>query len=303
MRVQRIALTDIDIVPGRNYREKMVTSDLEESMNAIGQLHPIQVVPGAEEGRFILNAGERRMRAAQKLGWTTIEAVVMADIDTVDIELAAIDENIVRRDLQGAALDRALQRRKELYLQKYPQTAAHVAGGVARANGSENQPPSFAEDTAEKTGKSSRTIERSVRRAERLSPATMQAYEAGKITQTQADILAGRPWEEQDALIDMVAGKSVEETRMIVSGEPAAPAPEIDDSAAPMKQLEALYMHGQKIVAILEHLAQAESLDPEFVESVLNLQISLNDEFANFSEAVSDKISDGGGAPPSEPPF
>ncbi len=308
MRVQRIALNDIEIVPGRNYRDEMVTTDLEESMNAIGQLHPIQVVPGEQEGRFTLNAGERRYRAARKLGWTTIEAVVMADIDEIDVELAAIDENIVRRDLQGAALDQALKRRKELYLQKFPETAAHVAGGIARAQGEDaERPKSFATDTAEKTGKSSRTIERSVRRAERLSPATMKAYETGEITQTQADILAGRPWEEQDELLSQVSGKSVEETRRIVSGEPeeaqGAEGAGAEEDATPMKMLETLYMHGQKIVAVLEKLGGMESLDPEFVESVLNLQISLNEEFTTFADAVADKTSEDGESLPSEPPF
>ncbi len=300
MKVQRVALGDIDIIEGRNFREgEIVTADLEESMNALGLLHPIQLVP-ASEGRYILNAGERRLRAARKLGWASIDAVVMVGIDAVDVELAAIDENIIRRDLQGASLDRALKRRKELYLNKYPQTAAHVAGGVARTNGEEaDRQKSFAEDTAEKTGKSSRTIERSVRRAERLSPATMKAYEAGKITQTQADILAGRPWEEQDVLIEKVTGKSVDETRRIVAGEfPSDDAPD----ASPMKMLENLYMHGQKIVAILEQLTRMERLDPEFVESVLNLQISLNEEFANFSDAIETREG-GAGALPSDPPF
>lgn len=302
MRVQRIGLDEINVVPGRNFREEMVTADLEESMNAIGQLHPIQVVPATDGEGYILNAGERRFRAAHKLGWTTIEAIVMADIDQVDIELAAIDENIIRRDLQGASLDRALARRKELYLQKYPQTAAHVAGGVARAQGDDEEAErvkSFAEDTADKTGKSSRTIERSVRRAERLSPATMKAYEAGNITQTQADILAGRPWEEQDELLTQVAGKSVEETKRIVAGE--APAAAEDEDQAPLKMLETLYMHGQKIVGILEKLSERDSLDAEFVESILNLRISLHEEFDRFAEAVSDKTDES--TLPSDPPF
>ena len=301
MKVQRISVNDIEIVEGRNFREgEFVTADLEESMNALGLLHPIQVVP--IDGGFILNAGERRLRAARKLGWSSIDAVVMAGIDEVDIELAAIDENIIRRDLQGASLDRALKRRKELYLQKYPQTAAHIAGGVARANGEEaERQKSFAEDTAEKTGKSSRTIERSVRRAERLSPATMKAYEAGQITQTQADILAGRPWEEQDLLISKVTGKSVEETRQIIAGE--FPSEHAEPDASPVKLLENLYMHGQKIVAILEQLTHLDNLDPEFIESVLNLQISLNEEFTTFADALEDKMDQGGGALPPEAPF
>jgi ParB family chromosome partitioning protein len=304
VQVKRIAINDIDIVEGRNFREgKITTADLEESLTALGLLHPIQVV--TIDGRFVVNAGERRLRAATKLGWEKIDAVVLDDVDEVDVELAAIDENIIRRNLQGASLDRALKRRKELYLHKYPQTAAHVAGGVARAKGDDDseRQKSFAEDTAEKTGKSSRTIERSVRRAERLSPATMKAYESGQITQTQADILAGRPWEEQEQLIEQVSGKSVEETRKIIQGEFPDDRPEPDST--PIKMLETLYMHGQKLVGILEQLTGIGELDPEVVESVLNLQINLNEEFTSFADTVSTaaEAEQSEEEPPAEAPF
>ncbi len=303
--VREIALSEIEIMPGRNFREDIVTADLEESMAAIGLLHPIQVVPNDEEG-YILNAGERRFRAAQKLGWTSISAHVLDSDNQVDIELAAIDENIVRRDLNGAALDRALSRRKELYLVKFPQTAAHVAGGHARAAGPEaERPRSFVEDTADKTGKSARTIERSVRRAERLSPLTMKAYEEGRITQSQADILAGRPWEEQDQLVDRVTGKSVGETRKIVAGDAGEEASGADENKTPMKQLEELYMFGQKIVSLLEQLSQRDGLEEEFVESVFNLRDNLNEEFDHFSQAVkaAQNFREGTAPFPEDPPF
>lgn len=300
MTIQQIEIASIDIDPSRNLREEITTADLEESMAAIGLLHPIQLVPG-EHGRYILNAGERRLRAAMALGWELIEARVFDVESEVDIELAAIDENIVRRDLQGASLDRALKRRKELYLHKFPETAAYVAGGLGRAatlGAPVERPKSFVEDTADKTGKSPRTIERSVRRAERLSPATMRAYEEGRITQSQADILAGRPWEDQDRALERVIGRSVDDTRRILAGEVPEAEPESREPSA-MKHLEELYMHGQKIVSILEHLARQPRLDPEFVESVLNLKDNLDQEFDRFAaEARSSS-----GAFPEEPPF
>jgi ParB/RepB/Spo0J family partition protein len=295
-----LEIASIEIDPHRNLRDEITTADLEESMRAIGLLHPIQVVPRAGGG-YVLNGGERRLRAAMALGWETIEARVLEGGNEIDIELAAIDENIVRRDLQGASLDRALARRKELYLQKFPDTAAHVAGGKARAAGPEvDRPRSFVEDTADKTGKSPRTIERSVRRAERLSPATMKAYEEGRITQSQADVLAGRPWEDQDRVLDHVVGRSVEETRRIVAGEPAESGP-AETGPGAMKHLEDLYMHGQKIVSVLEHLGRLRELDPEFVESVLNLRDSLNEEFDRFADHA--RGLNDGLAFPEEPPF
>ncbi len=292
MTVRSIPLDLIDIVPGHNLRESgFTTEDLEESMSTLGQLQAIQVV--ARGDRFLLNAGERRFTAARRLGWAEINALILEGLDDVDVELASIDENIIRRDLQGSSLDRALARRKELYIRKYPNTTQYAAGGHARAAGEEGEKhKSFAEDTAEKTGKSARTIERSVRRAERLSPETMSAYDAGRINQTQADILSALPHEEQRALISQVEGLSVEDTRRLVGGDFKKGDAKKDDKARrPMQLLEELYMHGQKIVACLERLAEFDELHEELVESVLQLRDTLNDDFDTFASRVEGKIA------------
>lgn len=283
--IRDIPLDKIAIDPDHNYREDMSTDDLEESMGAIGLLHPIVVARAegdeADGERFVLNSGERRLRAAVKLGWASIQARIM-EADAVSLELASIDENIVRRGLRGAALDRALARRKELYLLKFPETAQYVAGAHAAANPDQDRTRSFTEDTADKTGKSPRTIERSVRRAERLSPGTMQAYEQGRISQTQADILAGLPHQEQETILEHVVGKSVEETRSLVSGELERAGQDAAKATSPMQRLEELYMYGQKVVATLDALAKSGALDEELVVSVLNLQDTLNEEFTSF---------------------
>lgn len=287
--IRDLPLERIAIDPDHNYRDEMSTEDLEESMGAIGLLHPIVVVRAeggddADGERFVLNSGERRLRAAVKLGWASIQARIM-EADAVSLELASIDENIVRRGLRGASLDRALARRKELYLLKFPETAQYVAGAHAVANPDQDRARSFTEDTADKTGKSPRTIERSVRRAERLSPGTMQAYEQGRISQTQADILAGLPHQEQESILEHVVGKSVEETRSLVTGElERASQGGGGGGKAPsaMERLEELYMYGQKVVATLDALAKGGALDEELVVSVLNLQDTLNEEFTAF---------------------
>lgn len=313
MTVRSIPVDEIDVQPGHNYREEkdMITEDLEQSMATLGQLQAIQVMVSGD--RYLLNAGERRLRAARKLGWERIDALVLDGMDSVDMELASIDENIVRRQLAGASLDRALARRKDLYLQKYPETAQYVAGGRARngAEDGEERPKSFTEDTAEKTGKSPRTVERSVRRAERLSPSTMRAYEAGDINQSQADILASLPHEEQESLLPDVVGKSVDDTRKLVSGEFKESGSGGSKDRRPMELLEELYMHGQKLVALLEAMMRLEDPGDEVVESVLQLRETLNDEFDTFEQRMGtrDDDDDGGGSGdplddfPESPPF
>jgi ParB-like chromosome segregation protein Spo0J len=299
MTVRELDIDTIEIIPGRNLREIFETTDLEESMGALGLFHPVQVV--MVDGGYVCNAGERRLRAARNLGWTRIEVKVLEGLDELDLELAAIDENIVRRDLSGPALDHALRRRKEIYLAKHPDTARGVAGGSTPEEGERTK--SFAEDTAEKTGRTTRTIERSVRRAEKLSPKAMRAYQGGEINLTQADVIAGRSYDEQDRLVEQIKGLSVQDTRRVVAGElydietPAARRP-----ISPVKLLEDLYNHGQRIAAILHTLKNCEDLGPEVIQSVQGLKDTLLEEFQEFDNAVVGR-TDSAAPGEVEPPF
>src|ERR1019366_4879274 len=73
--------------------------ELEASIRANGLLQPITVRP-AEHG-FELIAGERRLRAAQQLGWREIPAIVKDGADVSDQALLslALVENLQRADL------------------------------------------------------------------------------------------------------------------------------------------------------------------------------------------------------------
>jgi ParB family chromosome partitioning protein len=73
--------------------------ELRESLNTSGLLQPITVrrAPGGGE-HYELVAGERRMRAATELGWTTISAVVK-ELDDRELLGLALVENLQRSDL------------------------------------------------------------------------------------------------------------------------------------------------------------------------------------------------------------
>jgi len=62
-----------------------------------GLLQPVAVRP-RKDGRFELIAGERRFRAAGKLGWTTIPAFVR-DVSDEQLLSLALVENLQREDL------------------------------------------------------------------------------------------------------------------------------------------------------------------------------------------------------------
>lgn len=73
--------------------------ELQESLSLSGLLQPITVrrAPGGGE-EYELIAGERRLRAATELGWTTISAVVK-ELDDRELLGLALVENLQRSDL------------------------------------------------------------------------------------------------------------------------------------------------------------------------------------------------------------
>ena len=72
--------------------------ELEESLNASGLLQPITVRRRPGKDGFELIAGERRLRAASKLGWKEIPAIIK-EIDDKAILTLALIENLQREDL------------------------------------------------------------------------------------------------------------------------------------------------------------------------------------------------------------
>jgi ParB family chromosome partitioning protein len=81
--------------PRRQVREETLT-ELAETIRAEGVLQPICVRPHAErKGRYIINHGERRVRAARMAGLITIPGFIRLDLDPY----TQVIENIQRDDL------------------------------------------------------------------------------------------------------------------------------------------------------------------------------------------------------------
>jgi ParB family chromosome partitioning protein len=73
-------------------------ADLEASLRVSGLLQPVTVRPAPRGGGYELIAGERRFRAAQRIGWTEIPAIVKDVDDRLLLSLAMV-ENLQRADL------------------------------------------------------------------------------------------------------------------------------------------------------------------------------------------------------------
>ena len=152
-----------DIIVGNRMRSVGDVSDLIESIKNIGLMNPITVVIQKKEvGGLtkdtapILVAGQRRLQACKDLGWEEISTEVIELYD-LDLEIAEIDENLIRKDLTALERKEQIARRKWIYEQKYPEARAGVAGGLARQN-SATAKISAAESIAETTGYTDRSV-------------------------------------------------------------------------------------------------------------------------------------------------
>ena len=104
----KIKIEDVRI-PNRIRRKTGNLAPLTESMDRFGLIHPILI-----DQKHRLVTGFRRLQAAKRLGWETIDARMVELESKRDRTLLEMDENLVRRDFSSADIDRA-----EKLLQRY----------------------------------------------------------------------------------------------------------------------------------------------------------------------------------------
>jgi ParB/RepB/Spo0J family partition protein len=182
------------IAVGNGYQRRAVNeakvAELAGSILEIGLLNPITVDQDAH-----LIAGAHRLAALRLLEWTQVPVCVVSvhnDGDRLRAQLACIDENLSRSDLTELERGEALAERKRLYLELHPETAQ---GGDRRSedavsNGHDDRlVPTFAADTAAKTGTSDRTIRRAVQIGTDLAPEARDAVRNTPTADNQQDLL------------------------------------------------------------------------------------------------------------------
>jgi ParB family transcriptional regulator, chromosome partitioning protein len=119
-----------DISPNRFQPRRTFTepelAELEASIKASGLLQPI-VVRARDDGKWELVAGERRLRAVSRLGWTEIPAVVREFDDRAMLTLALV-ENLQRADLNPLEEAEGYQR----LIDEFGLTQQQVADAVGK---------------------------------------------------------------------------------------------------------------------------------------------------------------------------
>jgi ParB family chromosome partitioning protein len=124
-------LTDVPVAavsanphqPRVHFDEESLT-ELAASITEMGVLQPILVRP-LDDGTFELIAGERRWRAAQRAGLTSIPAVVRTTDDAGSVEQALV-ENLHRQDLTALEEAAAYQQLLDEFAMTHDQVATRV---------------------------------------------------------------------------------------------------------------------------------------------------------------------------------
>ena len=111
--------------PRREFREEEL-AELASSLQASGLLQPITVRPAAS-GFYELVAGERRLRAASRLGWSDIQANIR-EFDDRQMLTVALVENLQRADLDPIEEAEGYQR----LVQEFGATQQQVADAVGK---------------------------------------------------------------------------------------------------------------------------------------------------------------------------
>ena len=150
----------------RKLNESKVQS-LAESFGSIGQLQPITVA--RKNGSYKLIAGLHRLEAAKSIGWRSIQATEFEG-DEVAVELAEIDENLMRNDLTVLERGEHLARRQEL--------VGFKRGGDRRSDEFQSATVAVRKTTnelAHEIGLSERSARRSIQVARNIVPEVKDA--------------------------------------------------------------------------------------------------------------------------------
>ena len=182
-----------EIRVGRRHRKDMGDLDaLVESIRTLGLLQPIGITPDKE-----LVFGQRRLKAARKLGWDTIPARVVK----VDKLIAERDENEVRKEFTPServsiveAVRERIGKRQGQRTDRHPEKLPEVARGVetrefAAARGG------FGNDATYRQAKAV---------VDRGAPELVKAMDSGALSINLASKLAERPRADQQRIATAV---------------------------------------------------------------------------------------------------
>ncbi|EFU5995720.1 TPA: ParB/RepB/Spo0J family partition protein [Campylobacter jejuni] len=198
--------------PRKNFDQETL-DELANSIKEFGLIQPIIVFK--KNNKFILIAGERRLRAVKALGKKEILAFI-ADIDENKLRELALIENIQRENLNPIELANSY---KDL-MQVYKITQENLAELIHK----------------------SRTQITNTLRLLNLDIRTQELIASGKISQGHAKVLVGLDQKDEKMLVDSIIGQklNVRDTEKIVKkikNNESLPNQEFEDEIKKLKQI------------------------------------------------------------------
>lgn len=239
-----VALNDIDLGNSWRAQKPEWVDALAAKIAKNGQKTPIELVLQKKGKPYLLVAGRHRVAAIRKNGDTDIRADIFepaAKHASLFIELAELDENLDRNELD--ALERAIfiGRREEIFTQLHPETKRGTAGANAR-HGHPNEKFSFASETAELIGLGERAVQRATRIYKSISPDIRNRLLSTTFASNEGELyqLTYRSEEEQSQILDMCLREDEPIASIRLAGDILDGKPQKDKSTGDA-QYEKLY--------------------------------------------------------------
>ena len=210
----RLKISDVIVAPNRRNVDEFKVHDLADSIREVGLLNPITVTP---ENHLV--AGTHRLEAFKLLGKTEIDATVFEG-DALHLELAEIDENLIRNELDPIGIGELAVRRDEI-LESLGQRAK-VGGNGSNQHTSNGAPGApllkTTESIAEEIGISKRALLENKQLAKNLVPEAKEIVRNADVTKKDAlKIARMEPDRQKDVAEKIKSGKakSVKEAELI----------------------------------------------------------------------------------------
>ena len=185
-----IKISDVIIPERKRPLKPEAVKVLAASIKEIGLINPITLKPDGT-----INTGRHRLEACKLLGWDEIPFRYTDTEDARLLELAEIDENLIREDLSVLERSDHLARRKEIYVELHPETKKGGDYGNQYQAKPRLKPdsglshPSFVDDTVQKTGRSRSTIKEEVRISKKIYPEVKEAIRDTPVADSKTDLI------------------------------------------------------------------------------------------------------------------
>jgi site-specific DNA-methyltransferase (adenine-specific) len=198
--------------------------ELLQSIQEIGLLNPITITKDN-----VLVAGAHRLEAMKRLGKDNIECNVLESVDKLRIELAEIDENLIRIELTIIERGDFLRNRKRVMIDlglcsknggdRHLNFELKKTDESQKASNAFCKEPikSFAKLTSEKTGLSERTINKDMDITKNLSievkPILVEMIKNKEITEKDIFNLNKLPKEKQITTVEKITSGKVKDVK------------------------------------------------------------------------------------------